>query len=92
MTLTGAVQEGKLGKTRQRTDKTRYKQQDKNKKEKKDYTGYPSEPVTRTETNTQEREQHWVPQEFTKLKTRFKTGVFSKRRQCATKPDREGKS
>ena len=66
MTLTGAVQEGKLGKTRQRTDKTRYNKQDKDKKEKKDYSVYPSEPVTRKEANTQERELHWVPQEFTK--------------------------
>ena len=33
-------------------------------KEKKDYTGYPSEPVTRKTTKSQARELHWVPQEF----------------------------
>ena len=65
MTLTGAIQEGKLGETRQRTDKTGNSKQEQDKKEKKDYTGYPSEPVKGRRRNKQERELHWVPQEFT---------------------------
>ena len=68
MTLTGAIQEGKLGETGQRTDKTGDNKQEEDKKEKKDYTGYPSEPVKRRRRNNQERELHWVPQEFTNNK------------------------
>ena len=68
MTLTGAIQEGKLGKTRHRTDKTGNSKQEQDKKEKKDYTGYPSEPVKGRRRNNEERELHWVPQEFTNNK------------------------
>ena len=105
MTLTGAIQEGKLGETRQGTDKTGNSKQEQDKKEtKKDYTGYPSEPVKGRRRNKQERELHWVPQEFTnKQQVATKTGVLNNKNGsklvCSasstdgkTKQTREGKS
>ena len=59
---------------------------------KKDYAGYPSEPVKRRRRNNQQRELHWVPQEFTNTKQGSKLVLFSKHRQCKTKQTREGKS
>ena len=57
MTLTGAIQEGKLGETGQRIDKTGDNKQEEDKKEKKDYPGYPVS-QSREEEETTKKENY----------------------------------
>ena len=84
VTLTGAIQEGKLGETGQRTDKTGDNKQEEDKKEKKDsQEKKKKQPRKRTTLGTPG---------VHKQQTRFKTGMFSKHRQCKTNKKREGES
>ena len=57
MTLTGAIQEGKLGETGQRTDKTGDNKQEEDKKEKKTTLGTPVS-QSREEEETTKKENY----------------------------------